>query len=181
MNIQLQRPKVWLHWAQIHRLYRVAFPLAERKPFSMIRSMTRKGKTDTWRLMNDGKFVGLGITINGPELILLDYFAIKENCRGKGLGTASLKALMNHYHDKGFFLEIESTLEDAPNKAQRQRRKRFYLSCGLEELGVQAELFTVNMEMLGVRCSLDYPQYRNFYRDNYNQWAADHIFPVKEQ
>ena len=181
MEIQLQKPKGWLHWARIHRLYRAAFPRAERKPFSMIRSMTQKGKTDTWCLIHDSKFVGLGITINGPELILLDYFAIKENCRGKGMGTAALKTLMNHYQDKGFFLEIESTLEDAPNKAQRQRRKRFYLSCGLEELGVQAELFTVNMEMLGVRCSLDYPQYRNFYRDNYSQWAADHIFPVQEQ
>ncbi len=179
MEIQVKRPQNPLQWLRVHRLYIRAFPQAERKPFSMIRRMTRKGKTDTWCLMKDGRFVGLGITINGPALILLDYFAIRETCRGKGIGTQALKTLINHYQDKGFFLEIESTLEDAPNRQQRLRRKRFYLSCGLEELGVQAELFTVNMEMLGVRCTLDYTQYRNFYRDNYNQWAADHICPVK--
>ena len=85
---------------------------------------------------------------------------------------------MDYYGDKGFFLEIESTLEDAPNKNQRLRRKAFYLSCGLRELHTTAKLYGVNMELLGVRCQLNYDQYKAFYRDNYNQWAADHIAPT---
>lgn len=178
MQIVLQRPCGAADWLRLYMLYRTAFPRAERKPFSMIRRMTKLGKTDSWCLTLNGEFVGLGITINGKDTILLDYFAVVKNRRGKGIGTGALHALMEQYRDKGFFLEIESTYENAPNLAQRQKRKRFYLAAGLEELGVQAKLFGVNMEMLGVGCSLDYPSYREFYRQNYNQWAAEHIFPV---
>lgn len=181
MKIELQRPQGPADWLRIYRLYRTAFPRAERKPFSMIRHMTKQGKTDTWCLAKGGEFVGLGITINGPDVILLDYFAVVKNRRGGGIGTAALGVLMEQYRDKGFFLEIESTYEDAPNLAQRQKRKRFYLAAGLEELGVQAELFGVNMELLGVRCSLDYTSYRNFYRDNYNAWAAEHVLPIGKE
>lgn len=165
-------------WLRLYRLYISAFPRAERKPFSMICRMYRAGKTDVWCLEYAGGFAGLGITINGQDMILLDYFAIEKDKRGRGIGTAALKKLMEHYNRKGFFLEIESTFEDAPNAVQRQKRKAFYLAAGLEELGVQAKLFGVNMELLGIRCSFDYPAYRNFYRDNYSQWAADHISEV---
>ena len=179
MDIQLQTPRGFFAWLRVWGLYRTAFPRAERKPFSMIRRMTRLGKTDIWCVVESGHFSGIAITINGPDKILLDYFAVEKAKRGSGVGTAALKKLMERYADKGFFLEIESTLEQLPDLAMRQRRKRFYLSCGLQELGVEAELFGVNMELLGVRCTMDYPAYQNFYRDNYSQWAADHIRPVK--
>lgn len=179
MVIQMKKPEGFARWLQLYCLYRTAFPRSERKPFSMIRRMYKKGTTDIWCLERDGEFVGLGITINGPDLILLDYFAIGKKNRQQGVGSAALPVLMDFYGDKGFFLEIESTLEDAPNKSQRERRKAFYLSCGLQELGATACLFGVNMELLGVRCRLDYNGYKSFYQTNYNRWAADHISPVK--
>ena len=179
MEIKLKKPAGVSDWLRLYRLYMSAFPREERKPFSMIRKMYKKGTTDIWCLALDGEFVGLGITINGPDMILLDYFAIEKKKRQQGVGTAALPVLMDYYGDKGFFLEIESTLEEAPNKAQRLRRKAFYLSCGLRELGATACLFGVNMELLGVRCQLDYDGYKTFYRKNYNSWAADHITPVK--
>lgn len=179
MEILLKKPAGLLRWLQLYRLYMIAFPVSERKPVSMILKMYKKGVTDIWYLEREGKFAGLAITINGPDLILLDYFAVSAAHRSEGIGSAALPALMAHYHDKGFFLEIESTLEDAPNKIQRKRRKAFYLSCGLQELGTTACLFGVNMELLGVRCRLDYDGYRSFYQTNYNRWAADHITPVK--
>ena len=36
-------------------------------------------------------------------------------------------------------------------------------------------LFGVKMELMGFDCTLSYEQYHSFYRDNYGQWAADHI------
>jgi len=179
MEILLKKPAGAQRWLQLYRLYMTAFPASERKPVSMILKMYKKGVTDIWCLERDGKFMGLAITINGPHLILLDYFAVSAAHRSEGIGSAALTVLMEHYRDKGFFLEIESTTEDAPNQAQRLRRKAFYLSCGLRELGAKACLFGVNMELLGVRCQLDYDGYKNFYRDNYSQWASDHITPVK--
>ena len=177
MNIALTKPMGLADWVKLYRLYLEAFPAAERKPFAMIVSMYRKGKSDVWCLRRGDAFAGLAITINGPDVILLDYLAVAKRSRGEGVGTGALALLQETYQGKGFFLEIESTFENAPNQAQRQKRKGFYLSCGLQEMHVLVKLFGVNMELIGNGCKLDFAQYKAFYRDNYNQWAADHITP----
>ena len=123
----------------------------------------------------NGSFVGMGATINGDRLILLDYFSISKKFRGRGIGTEMLKALRNLYPENGFFLEIEKTYPDAPNAAERMRRKKFYLSTGMKELGTDAKLFGVDMELLGFDCSLDFDGYLNFYRINYGEFAAKNI------
>ena len=178
MDIKLVKPGKILHWLNLLLLYLEAFPAAERKPIHMIISMYRKSKTDIWCLEKEGKFVGLAITINSADLILLDYFAIVRSCRCGGIGSKALRHLQDLYDGKGFFIEIESTLEDAPNWAQRAKRKQFYLAAGMQELGVTAKLFGVNMELLGVRCRLTYDAYKRFYKENYNEWASNHIAPT---
>ena len=144
---------------------------------AMILKMYRKGVTDLWCLEKQGRFAGLAITINSPEVVLLDYFAVEKSQRCGGIGRCALGKLMELYAHRGFFVEIENTREETPEQPLRLRRKRFYLSCGLEEMGTEAELFGVNMELLGVRCRLDYAAYREFYRVHYNPWAAEHIRP----
>ena len=165
-------------WIRFMRLYRQAFPREERKPVSMIRRMQKKGKTDVWCLEQDGQFVGLAATINGPEQILIDYLAILPKRRGHGDGSEALRQLRQQYAGKGVFLEIECVCQEADNYEERKRRKHFYLSNGLQEMHTTAKLFGVDMELLGFDCQLDFDQYRAFYRDNYGQWAADHITEV---
>lgn len=162
-------------------LYRSAFPRFERKPFSRITAMVKAGRADLWTIRRDGRFAGFAATVNGPELVLLDYFAVKGSLRGQGVGSDALKTLMEHYRDRGFFVEIESTFEDAPNRIEREKRKNFYVNCGMMPMGTEADLFEVRMELLGQRCHLTFEQYRRFYHDHYSPWAAEHIHPVKEE
>lgn len=164
-------------WVRILKLYMAAFPASERKPFPMIVKMTRKGVSDTWGIWEGKKFRGLAITINGPKEILLDYYAISKNARGKGLGSAGLRLLSQRYRGKGLFVEIESPYEPGPDRQMRQRRKSFYLANGLVPMQVMMRLFGVKMELLGLNCRLDYEGYKNFYRDNYGPWATGHIDP----
>ena len=179
MDVILKKPRGFWRWWQLYRLYLQAFPAAERKPWAMILRMYRRGVTDIWCLEKDGAFAGLAITINSPDTVLLDYFAVEKKRRCGGIGRCALGKLMQLYAHRGFFLEIESTKEASADRALRLRRKRFYLSCGLEEMGTEAELFGVNMELLGVRCHLNFQQYQSFYREHYNPWAADHIRPCQ--
>lgn len=176
-SIKLIRPKRLHHWISIYRLYMDAFPVSERKPFSMIVRMFRNGKTDVWYCTDHGTFIGLAITINGEDVILLDYFAIIKNSRGSGFGSAVLQELIRHYEPRGLFGEIESTYENCPDRVMRIRRKQFYLDNGLREMGVMVKLFGVNMELLTTGKQLTFDQYRSFYRDNYSTWAAEHILP----
>jgi len=173
--LQYSAPKGLRQWAEIYKLYQKAFPASEKKPFRMILKMYRKGASDVWRFTREGKFAGLIITINGESHILLDYLAVEESQRGTGIGTEILQLMRSRYTGKGVFLEIESVYEDCANKAQRVRRKHFYEKSGMKSMEVFVWLFGVKMELMGFDCHLSYEDYHAFYRDNYNQWAADHI------
>jgi len=173
--VDIKTPKGFMAWLKVYTLYQSAFPASEKKPFSMIRTMHKKGKSDVWYCVENGKFAGLVITINGPDKILLDYLAVAEKRRGQGIGSGILKKMREQYAGKGVFLEIEIVDEAAENYEERKRRKQFYLSNGMTSMNVFVELFGVDMELLGFDCSLTFEEYHDFYRDNYNAWAAEHV------
>ena len=179
MEIVLQKPHGVNDWLRLQQLYVNAFPSAERKPFSRIRQMFREGKADVWCILKDGRFAGLATTVNGDGLILIDYFAVAKRLRGRGIGRGAMECLLSMYSGQGVFLEIESTDRPGLDQALRKKRKEFYLSCGFEDLGVKAKVFGVYMELLGIRCRMDFAGYRAFYRDHYSGWAADHLEEVE--
>ena len=176
--MQFRKPKGIKEFFEIKRLYKKAFPKCERKPFSLIMKWYKEGNSDIWYFYDEKGFLGFSTTINGEREILIDYFTVSEKHRGKGHGTNMIKALLDHYAPKGVFLEIEMLDERAENYAQRVRRRKFYLSAGLEPLNTYAKLFGTDMEMLGVRCSMDYDKYCNFYLENYGKFAYDNITTV---
>ena len=173
--MKVRKAKTPVQWIRIYRLYQSAFPRSEKKPFSVILDMWKKQKSDVWYCEQDGKFAGLVITINGTDKILLDYLAVSAKMQGCGIGSKLLHAMRRLYAGKGIFLEIEAVKENVENYEERKRRKKFYLSNGMKELNVYVELFGVAMELLGYDCSLTFEEYREFYRNNYNEWAASHI------
>jgi hypothetical protein len=137
--------------------------------------MYRQGRSDIWCIRRGGEFVGFAATVNGGDLILLDYLAVDVSLRGQGIGYGAMDLLQSLYAHKGLFVEIESTLHPAINPGERRKRKQFYLNAGMEAMGTTARVFGVDMELLGSRCSLDFAQYRNFYREYYSAWASEHI------
>ncbi len=178
MQITYTNPRDILQWARLYQLYRTAFPRSERKPFSMILKAMKRGTSDVWYCAHNGKFVGLAITINGPDAVLLDYLAIHPDCRSAGYGSAILQTLIAHYRPRSLFGEIEATCFRCPDLDTRLRRKRFYLDNGMQEMGVLVSLFGVTMELITAGRRFSFEEYRQFYHDNYSPWAADHIHPV---
>ena len=176
--MEFRQPKNIKELFEIKRLYRKAFPKCERKPFSLIMKWYKKGKSDIWYFCDEKGFLGFSTTINGEREILIDYFTVDEKRRGNGNGTKMIKALLENYAPLGVFLEIEMLDEKADNYTQRVRRRKFYLAAGLEPLGTYAKLFGTDMELLGVRCSMDYEKYRSFYLENYGKFAYDNIKKV---
>lgn len=175
MEIKLQKPRNAGDWLRLYLLYLEAFPPSERKPFAVIRNMYRQGKADVWCILGAGKFVGMATTVNGNDLILIDYFAVTVKYRRQGIGSGAIACLLSLYGHKGVFLEIESTQTPGPEAELRQKRKEFYISCGLKPLDVKAKVFGVPMELLGIRCKMNYADYYTFYRENMGPWTADHL------
>ncbi len=170
--IQACRPH---HWYRLYKLYCEAFPSYERKPFSIIRSMQKKGKSDVWYFEKDNKFAGLVFTINSDSVILIDYLAIAPNRRGEGIGSEIIAQLRDYYQNKGIFVEIESIFDKCENMDERLRRKQFYLNNDMIPMKVMVVLFGVEMELLGINCKLTYDEYHSFYKNNYGDFASQNI------
>ena len=173
--MKLRKPDTKADWKAIRKLYRFAFPLNEKKPFWLIKSKYEKGQTDVWVLERAEVFSGFAITMNGDDLVLLDYFAVSSDRRGCGVGSEALAALREKYNDRRFFLEIESVDKPSPKLSERLRRKKFYLANGMQELGVKVKLFGVDMELLGHNCEVSFEEYRNLYLITYGNWAAKNV------
>ncbi|MBO5347927.1 MAG: hypothetical protein J6A45_07330 [Lachnospiraceae bacterium] len=173
--MKAHKPKTLLQWIQIYILYHKSFPANEKKPFSRILSTYAKGSADVWYLSYKGHFVGLAITINSADTILLDYYAISPRMREYGLGSRFLRSMQKHYAPKGLLLEIESCTPDAPNLKERSRRKEFYLRNRMVPLNIDVLLFGVEMELLGYNCQVDFSKYRAIYADNYGELLAKNV------
>ena len=171
----------FLQWLKIRKLYKKAFPRAERKPLSIIKSMQKSQKTDVWFFEKDGRFVGFASTINGDEIILLDYLAVDTACRGMGIGSEILKTLRQQYTGKGVFVEIERVKEGVDASDHRRKRKQFYITNGMTELDVTAKVFGVEMELMGWDCHLDFDAYQSFYRNYYSEFAAKNLVPISKE
>lgn len=166
-------------WRNISKLYKKAFPLQERKPLWLIRFTHRKKKADVWLIEDDGEFMGFAITMNSGDLVMLDYFAIKEESRGKGYGSRCLKWLQEKYKDYRFFLEIESVYVKAKNMEQRIGRKGFYERNGMQEVGVTAKVFGVELVSMGYSCGLTFDEYKKLYTDCYGKLVGMNIREVR--
>lgn len=161
--MKLVQAKTRQQYKKIKAVYESSFPKYEKKPFWLIKHKQKSGSVDIWELRDQDEFVGIAITMKAKDLVLLDYFAIAEENRGEGYGSKALNLLKKYYKEKRFFLEIESTKGNAANQIEREKRKRFYLNNQMQEMGILADLFGTEMEVLGFDFSLNFAEYKSVY------------------
>jgi ribosomal protein S18 acetylase RimI-like enzyme len=134
---------------KIKQLYVRAFPDEERAPFLMLVLKSRKEGVDFWSVRCDGEWVGMLYIVSYADLSYVFYLAVSEEHRGRGIGSAILRAARHHYKNRRLFLAIEQTDTDAENQEQRLERKNFYIRNGFEELHKKLREGNVVYEILG--------------------------------
>ena len=151
-------------------LYKRAFPKSERKPFAVILRSCSEKKGEIYGIFENAKFVGLAITLNSPNAILIDYLAILPKYRSKKIGGAVLANLMQIYGNKTIFCEIENTenLENFSN-SNKFRRKNFYLKNGFKNLDIKISLWGVKMELLSNFSKAKFDEYFEIYTYAYGE------------
>lgn len=160
----------------IKTLYKSAFPKSERKPFSMILSLLKKGVMEIFSIENESKhFCGLMILIFHKDIVLLDYLAVSENMRDKGIGSYALALLNEKYPDKRIILEIESTLRDTPDKDIRRRRLDFYLKNNMVVMEYEVDLFGVIMQILTNGKEILFSEYREIFETIFSYSVAKRV------
>lgn len=150
---------------KINYLYKKAFPIAERKPFSRIEKQQKENITNVLAITKDGQYRGLIITLHYKDIVLLDYFAISDKFRREGLGTETIRLFKEKYPQKRLVLEIEIPEENAPNNYERLSRKAFYLRNGLKETDISnINADGVKLQTLAFTETITYDEYMKMCR-----------------
>ena len=123
------------------------FPADERKPLRMIEKAVGEGRYSCVGAFDeDGNFLGYAFFVFDGKKYLLDYYAVVPDMRGKGIGTAFLKAAVQDTDASIMLIEVEDP--DVCDREARQKRVNFYLNAGCIDTGVRAECFGVRFLLL---------------------------------
>ncbi len=167
---------------ELKALYESAFPKNEKKPFSVIEKTRERGNGEIMAFTkDDGEFLGLAITILYRDMVLLDYFAVRQDIRGGGVGTEAFAMLKSRYEDKRFFLEIETTEKPSQNAAERMRRKRFYEKNGMSAQDYSVLLFGVEMEIMTNGCAVEFREYHEIFEKIFGGKTAKRVCMARRE
>ena len=132
------------------------FPAAECKPFAEIRRLLEAGVYEPLLLTDDaGARLAYAwqVVLPGQRTALLDYFAVRCDLRGGGVGTQALQLVKAYdamrVHD--LLLECEHPAE-APDPAVARRRIGFYLRAGARATALESRVFGTRYAVLSLPC-----------------------------
>ncbi len=123
-------------WRAAEPIYAAAFPEHGRKPERIIRAMFRKGMCRLHLARLGGKPAAMALS--GPDEVwgiwIIDYLAVAEEQRGKGLGRSFLADIRREAEAfpwcRGIVVEAE-----AEETEVNQARIRFWEACGFRLTG----------------------------------------------
>ena len=165
--------------AAIKELYMQAFPPEERKPFSLILAKAEEGSMEILVMEEeDGTFLGLAITILYKDRVLLDYLAVAPEKRGQNVGSRTLAALAIRHAGKRMIIEIEDPETEAPNTAERMRRRAFYLKNGLLLMPFYVMLFGVRMQILAT-APVTFAEYHEIFPAVFSEKSAKNVWQIQ--
>lgn len=130
----------------------IDFPASERPPLAFFMRMHEQSVSSLYLCEEDGEVVAYAAFREEDGYVLLNYFAVHENQRGRGIGRKFLQEIGTLFADKkGILVEAEHT-GYAINEADeivRTKRIAFYESCGYVCLrDVDLLLFNVHYQVL---------------------------------
>lgn len=155
-------------FAEIKTLYDSAFPKNERKE---IKYLLEKGQDvgEVYAFFDGEKFVGFTCLLNYHSICHVIYFAVAENLRDEGYGTKIIKAVCEAKKRKRVLVDIEMEEDDAPNEAQRVKRKEFYLRNGFKDTEITYRWEGEDYEILSYGGNCTKGEFRAFWSGIYKK------------
>lgn len=134
-------------WGRVNDLAKEAFPPEEYLAPSELVKMAHAENFDFLVLLDEDAFVGFMVVQTYRDLAYLFFLAIDAESRGKGYGGRAIETLRAEYSDKVHTVDFEMLDDTAPNRAQREKRRSFYLRNGYRETGLFLSYLGVDYEV----------------------------------
>lgn len=160
--INLLRDKTDLE--KIRQLYHSAFPADEQAPFGMLLRGAKKPNVNFFSCRDNDEWIGFLYVVNYRDLSYVFYFAVDDSKRGRGYGTAILKAARKKYSGRRFFLAIEEVEDKYRNYIQRLKRLHFYERVGFVRTGQKMQEANVIYDLMSIGGRIKNKEYRSLIR-----------------
>lgn len=147
---------------QARALYHTAFPREERLPWWLLRLNACRRGIDLTAFMDGDTFCGFTASVTEGDMHFLLFFAIPDDLRGRGYGSAILSRLRQTY--KTVTLNVELLDPQADNFEQRKRRFAFYRKNGFFDTGFHVWEVGGKFRVLGTDPQLDVAAYKNIFK-----------------
>ena len=164
---------------KVKALYRRAFPDEERIPWWLLRLNSLRKDIDLTAWMDGDKFCGFTSSVTVEGLHFLLFFAVAEDCRGQGYGSAILQAIQTEH--PAVALNIELLDPAAPNYPERLRRFAFYQKNGFQDAHYHVWEVGGKFRVLSSRLPLDVKRYKQVFRKlTFGLWNVK-LLPVTNE
>lgn len=147
---------------QVKELYHRAFPDEERIPWWLLRLNSMRHNIDLTAWMDGDKFCGFTSSVTVEGLHFLLFFAVAEDCRSQGYGSAILQAIQARH--PAVVLNIELLDPAAPNYPERLRRFAFYQRNGFHDAHYHVWEVGGKFRVLSTGLPLDVARYKKAFR-----------------
>lgn len=128
------------------------FPENELKSLAMIEKVFREGRYLCYGAREGADILAYAFFVLTGDLCMLDYFAVKKDLRGSGIGSGFLKELGIRCLKEAVCVLAEvddpSFAGNDEEKAVCERRLDFYLKNGLLDTGARARAFGADFLIL---------------------------------
>ena len=130
-----------------------AFPQSELRPYKNIELLSKRGHYECYGLYEDAHLLAYAFFAKTEigSYCLLDYYAVLDGLRGKGIGSLFFQLLREKMeHTNGFLIEVESieSTNDENEKQLRRRRIAFYEKNGNVMTKVKCLLYGVDFNIM---------------------------------
>ena len=151
---------------QLHELREKAmpkdFPDGELKPFAAMQRLLQAGLYEPLLFADDAgtpMAYALLVAEPGNPCLLIDYFAVRRDLRGGGVGTRVLQALRERARRRAKVLLVECEHPDrAPDPDTARRRIGFYLRAGVHGTAIESQVYGVRYLVLALPCRRTYSE-----------------------
>lgn len=117
------------------KLYHTAFPKEEQLPWWILRCTTIHKDTVITSYYHGNEFIGFTHTTEAKDILFVMFFAVREDIRNQGFGSAILEHIKRAYPGHAIVLNVEPLDDQAQNAQQRILRMRFYQKNGFHDTG----------------------------------------------
>ena len=141
---------------EVRELYRKRmkndFPGNELKSLAVIEKVFSEGRYLCYGIREGTDILAYAFFVLTEDLYMLDYFAVRKDRRGSGIGSGFLKALNSRCLGEAacVLVEVDDPFfaGNAEEKKTCERRPAFYLGNGLLDTGARARTFGADFLIL---------------------------------